>query len=185
MIAARSGDSDIFDDYASWLPTTTPEELGPSVLEYFEPMEKYSTNEVLQAAADKLFSATNLVWGKLPWTGIHENNPAASDLVQVPAFRELLARELMNQTPCGTVQWGAPNWISFQLTNDLHLSSGSRTSFPAGEQPADGARETLRWCDWIAWSLSSGNHMPFFNPFAPQVKRNESIQKDRQLLLEH
>lgn len=183
LFAGKSGDSQVFEDYAAWIETTTPEQLGAFCLDDFEPLEKFYTNLVLQAAAQKLFAPTNAVWGKLPWKGIYGSNPASSDLVQIPAFRALLARELTNETVCGYVLWTAPNRVECQLTNGLNMSTGSVAAFPTGEQPSNGAKAELRWCDWIAWSLSTSKRVPFFNPLAPPQTRDEAIQKDRELLL--
>jgi hypothetical protein len=102
-------------------------------------------------------------------------NPVESDLVRVPAFRRLLARELENKTTCGHIEWRAPNYASLTLTNPANPATGRTLDLPEGERPAAGANSELRWCDWIAFSLATLNQMPSFNPFAPVGARDAAI----------
>jgi hypothetical protein len=118
---------------------------------------------------------------------VPEENPNTYDLaaiesglVNVPAFRHLLARKLDNATLCGSIEYRAPDNVIFQITNYM---SGSRgVAFPEGNHPANGTKTELRWCDWIAWSLSNSKQIPFFNPFASIEQRDEAIASARNLL---
>jgi hypothetical protein len=113
LACAQTGDTQAFEDYAAWLKTTTPEQLGFFLSESLEPLRKFPTNEVLQAAADSLFNNTNSAWSKLPWKGTGLHNPVETELTEVPAFRRLLSRELDKKTVCGFIEWQAPNMASF------------------------------------------------------------------------
>jgi hypothetical protein len=100
-------------------------------------------------------------------------------LVKVPAFRRLILRELDKKTPCGTVEW-RQGTASYQMTN---YWSGSRgLALSESDRPANGTKAELRWCDWIACSLSNAKQIPLFNPFAPLEKRDEAIEQARALL---
>jgi hypothetical protein len=174
LACAQNGDTDVFEDYAAWLKNTTPEQLDSSYLECLEPLFRFPTNEVLKSAAENIFNSTNSSWGQLPWKNIADMDPVEHDLVIVPAFRQLLVRELDRTNNYVSVEWRAPNWFSYQTKT----GSGGRTlAFPEGENPADGTKTELRWCDWIAFSLSNGKRIPFLNPFAPVEKHNEAIEK--------
>ena len=143
-------------------------------------MRKFPTNEVLQAAADSLFSDTNSLWSKLPWRGAGLSSTIEPEFISVPAFRRLLSRELDKKNVCGFIEWQATNMASFQITNYM---SGSRgLALPEGDRPAIGTKIELRWCDWIAWSLANAKQIPLFNPFAPIEKRDEAIQNAKGLL---
>jgi hypothetical protein len=65
-----------------------------------------------------------------------------------------------------------------------NYQSGSRgiITFPSGTQPTNGTTSELRWCDWIAFSLSQSKHFPFFNPFAPVVERDAMIKNAKNVL---
>ena len=179
LACAQHGDTDVFEYYAGWLKTTTPEQLGSSYLECLEPIFRYPTNQVLNSAAEDIFNHTNSPWGQLPWKNIADTDPVEHDLVNVPAFRQLLIRELGKTNNYVSVEWRAPNWFSYQTTS----GSGGRTlAFPEGESPADGTKTALRWCDWIAFQLSNKNKIPFFNPFASIEKRDEAIENAKNLL---
>jgi hypothetical protein len=209
LARAKAGDPQPFDDYASWIIATTPEQLGNSIPDCLEPFNRFPNLQALQTAAEKMFADTNSAWSRLPWNRMQLDNPVQSDLIQLPAFRGLLVREMGRTNICGLLTWHGPNMVEFQITNypgyigpsesnqtvrtewrSAHFGfadsldlRGSRTMvFPENKQPSDGTTAQLRWCDWIAISLSNGKAIPFFNPFAPIEERHEAIEKAKILL---
>jgi hypothetical protein len=146
-------------------------------------MLEFPTNEVLDAAAEAMFADTNSAWGALPWKGdFHPGNAAVeSDLVHVPAFRLLLARELAKTNVCGSFTWHASGMLGYQNTVLGEGGGRSDLSFE-GQPPADETTVESRWCDWIAVRLSIAKQIPFFNPFAPAEKRDEQIRSAIALL---
>lgn len=179
---AATGDPDALTDYVNWLKTTPPDQLGSALAESIAPLGKFPTNTLLLATADELFGNTNSAWGRLPWSRAGFFNPVESDLIQVPAFRRLLVRELDDRTRCGYAEWGGPNQISFTLTNRLDLRRNRPLELSEDERPKPGAKAELRWCDWIAVSLASGRQIPPFNPFAPVEARDAAIAAAQQTL---
>jgi len=181
LVRADTGDPQAFDDYAEWIVTTTPEQLGFSRPDYLEPLKKFPTNQVLQSAAEKIFAQTNSVWSRLPWKDNRGGGAVDSELVAVSAYRVLLCRELEKTNYCGNISWaGDHNYLNYNLTN--FQSGGFQYEIPKELQPTNGAVAEIRWCDWIAMSLSNGKHIPLFNPFTPVEKRNEAIAKAEELL---
>jgi hypothetical protein len=181
MARAHAGDPRAFDDYVDWVITTTPEQLGLSIRDCLEPLQTFPTNQTLQAAAEKMFAGTNSAWSRLPWKQMNGDNPIGSDLVKVPAFRRLLVRELEKTNVCGSFTWRDPSTVSYEITNYQSGSYGA-IGFPSSNRPANGTTSELRWCDWVAFSLSIGKHIPFFNPFAPVEERDEAIERAQALL---
>jgi hypothetical protein len=181
LARAKAGDPQAFDDYTSWIATTAPDSLGFSLSECLEPFRQFATNRILQAAAEKMFGETNSDWSQLPWKEMHGDNPIGSDLVKVPAFRWMLIRELGKTNICGHFAWRAPGQIDYAITNYQSGSYGA-VAFPSGPGPANGTTSELRWCDWVAFSLSQAKHIPFFDPFAPVVERDAAIENARKLL---
>jgi hypothetical protein len=168
----QAGDTNAFADYAAWLPTTSPGQLGYNISEYLEPLKQFPTNPVLESAAEKMFDDTNSAWGRLPWPQNGSDNPVSSALVNVAAFRRLIVRELDRKEVCGSVSWqSSPGTINYSV-NDLHMSGSFMYSFPESNQTTDGTNAELRWCDWIALSLANGKYIPPFNPFASAEKRD-------------
>lgn len=172
---AELGEQAALEDYANWLRTTRPEQLEFSLAENLSPLWRFATNPIAQAAAEALFGNTNSPWSHLPWSRSGFFNPMESELVHVPAFRRLLARELENQTVCGYGEWRAPNYASLTLTNHGQQSMTRRLDLPAPEQPAAGAKLPLRWCDWIAFILADKKEIARFNPFAALETRDAVI----------
>ena len=98
----------------------------------------------------------------------------------MPAFRELLVRELTKSNTCGSATWHAPSTIVYTLTN---YQNGSFGGVSLGTNaPPDGTTVDLRWCDWTAWSLARGKHIPPFNLFLPIGLRNAALAQARATL---
>jgi hypothetical protein len=170
----QAGDPRALEDYGVWLQSTTPEQLDHSLAEALGPLCRFPTNAALQATAERMFGNTNSAWCGLLSKRTSFFNPIESELLNVPAFRRLLLRELNRRDVCGYVEWRQGNAF-YELTN---YWSGSRgRPLPEAERPVEGTKADLRRCDWIAWSLSNGKGAPSFNPFAPQEKRDEAIAK--------
>ncbi len=181
LARAQAGDADAFEDYAAWLPTTSPEQMGFSISEYLEPLKQFPTNTVLESAAEKMFDDTNSAWGRLPWPQNGSDNPVSSALVNVPAFRRLILRELDRKEVCGSVSWQSSGMVNYSV-NDLHMNGSFMYSFPESSQTTNGTSVKLRWCDWIALSLANGKYIPPFNPFASVEKRNDALENIKTLL---
>jgi hypothetical protein len=181
LARAKAGDPRAFDDYASWIVTTSPGASGSSMWDCLEPFRQFATNQTLQAAAEKMFADTNSDWSRLPWKEMYGDNPIGSDLVNLAAFRTLLIRELGKTNVCGSFTWYAPNQIAYTITN-YQGSSWIPDAFPSGGQPTNGTTRELRWCDWVALSLSQAKRMPSFNPFDPVSVRDRAIEHAKNLL---
>jgi hypothetical protein len=182
LARAKGGDPEAFDDYTSWIVTTSPHSLGDSISDCLEPFKEFAINPTLQAAGEKLFGNTNSAWSRLPWGEMVGDNPMDSDLVNLPAFRQLLVRELGKTNVCGSISWHAPDQISYTLTNYQETDSFSAVTFPPDAQPANDVTLELRWCDWVAFSLSQGHRIPFCNPFAPVKERDSIIDNAKKIL---
>jgi hypothetical protein len=184
LVRARAGDTNAFDDYAAWISATTPGQLTYSISETLKPMDEYPTNTVLQSAAVKMFGDTNSPWARLPWQNNGMDNPASSELVNMPAFRELLARELDRKEVRGSVSWHA-GVLDYSMSN--FVMGTFMYAFPESQQITNGTSTELRWCDWIALSISNGKHtsLPPYNPFAPEATRDEALDKIKAWLREN
>ena len=122
-----------------------------------------------------LFNNTNSPWAKLPWQRSTFHDPIDSDLVKLPAFRKLLAREMENQVVVGSMQW--QSGIGINIRYNLPQSSGGyHFDWPDEESPTNGTKVGIRRCDWIAWKLAKSKQIPFFNPFETIEKRDEAIK---------
>jgi hypothetical protein len=178
---ANAGDPQAFDDYAAWIVTSTPEQLDFSLSDCLKPIKDFPANQVLHAAAAKMFDNTNSDWSRLPWKGTHGDDSLGLDLIQVPAFRSLIIRELDKTNIYGSFTWSGSGEIYYEIANYENGGYGA-ISFPEGQQPKNGATSEMRWCDWIAFSLSKDKQIPFFNPFAPVEIRDAEIDTDKALL---
>ena len=181
LARAQAGDADAFEDYAAWLPTTSPADMGFTISEYLEPLKQFPTNTVLASAAEKMFDDTNSAWSRLPWPQSDSENPVSSDLVNVPAFRRLIVRELDRKEVCGYISWQTNGMVNFSV-NNLHMCGSFIYSFPNSNKTINGTSTELRWCDWTALSLATGKHIPPYDPFASVEKRNEALETIKKLL---
>ena len=180
LIRARNGDSHAFDEYAAWIASTTPEQLGFRRSEQLEPLKQFPTNSMLAAAAEKMFGGTNSSWARLPWKDSYGGEMLDSRLFVLPAFRAMLARELEKTNDFGTVSWSGNNYLNYQNTNS---SGGFGFSFPENQSPTNGTAAKIRWCDWIAVLLAKEKQFPFYNPFTSVAERDRKLSEARILLL--
>lgn len=179
LIRARNGDPHAFDEYAVWIASTTPEQLGYHRSEQLEPLKQFPTNSLLAMAAKQMFAGTNSPWARLPWKDGHGGEMLDSGLFVLPAFRAMLARELEKTNDFGTVSWSGNNYLNYQNTNS---SGGFSFSFPENQSPTNGASVSIRWCDWIAVLLAKEKQIPFYNPFTPIGERDGKLSEAQQLL---
>lgn len=179
---AKADDPAAFEDYAAWLPTTSPTDMGYSISDNLVPLKQFPTNPVLEATAEKMFGDTNSAWSRLPWPQNGSDNALSSDLVKVPAFRRLIIRELDRKEICGSVSWQlSPGVVNYSVT-DLHMGGSFMYSFPKSNETTNGTSADLRWCDWTALSLANGKRIPPYNPFAPVEKRDKELESIKILL---
>jgi hypothetical protein len=173
-IRVEAGDTNALDEYATWMKSADEEKVDQYAVEAFEPLWHNPTNRAILTVSEQLFNDTNSPWSKLPWKRSTFHNPLDSELVTLPAFHKLLARELDKKDVVGSMEYFRPDTISYNLKD---FGGGTRGfPWPAGEQPPIGTKVEIRQCDWIAFSLSSAKQIPFFNPFAPLEKRDDAIR---------
>lgn len=174
-IRVEGGDTDALEEYAAWIKTADEEKVDENAVEAFEPLWRNPTNPAVQSVSQWLFNDPASPWSKLPWRRSTFHDPLDSDLMKLPAFHRLLARELENQAPIGPMQW--QTGIGVNISYNITGSSGSyHFEWPDRLGPTNGTKVEVRRCDWVAWKLSSSKQIPFFNPFAPVEKRDEAIK---------
>jgi hypothetical protein len=181
-IRIEGGDTNALDEYAAWIKTADEEKIDEYAIEAFEPLWHNPTNPVVVTVSEWLFNDTNSPWSKLPWQRSTFHDPLDSNLVTLPAFRQMLARELEDKSPFGSMQWqtGIGMNINYSVTGS---SGGYHFDWPDAESPTNGTKVQIRYCDWIAWKLSKSKQISFFNPFAPIEKRDEAIKNAKAELL--
>ncbi len=167
---AWAGDPGAFDDYAGWLPTLAPEQLG--FWEPLQPLKEYPTNSVLRSMAEKMFDNLNSKWSGLSWSH-WKDNLASGEFARVPAIRRYLARELDRKEICGSVLW--EGGLQYTISNGM---GSMNYELPEGKQPANGTKAQLRSCDWLAVLLSAygGTPPPRYNPFPPEAQRDLALE---------
>jgi hypothetical protein len=157
--------------------------MGFSFSENLGPLKQYPTNIVLDLAAERMFNDTNSAWSKLPWPQNGFVYSMSSGLVNVPAYRWLIVRELDRKEVCASITLQSSDMVNYMM-RDLRISGSFIYSFPESANITNGASADLRWCDWAAISLAIGKYIPPFNPFAPVEKRDLELEKAKALLLQ-
>jgi len=173
-IRVEGGDTNALAEYAEWIKSADQEKVEQYAIEAFQPLCRNADNPTVMTVSQWLFNNTNSSWSKLPWQRSTFHDPLDSDLVKLPAFRKLLARELENQAVIGSMQWqgGVGINISYNVTGS---SGGYHFEWPDTASPINGTKVEIRRCDWVAWKLSQSKQIPFFNPFVEVGKRDEAI----------
>ncbi len=176
-IGVDTGDTAALVDYAQWVKSVDAATVEQYALEAFAPLVRNPRDANAVSAAEWLFNDPSSPWNQLPWKGVSFPNPVESDLIRLPAFRKLLARELSKTNVIGSMEYFRPDTITYSLKD---FGGGSRGfPWPPATAPAIGTKAEIRHCDWIAFSLSNAKRIPFFNPFAPIEERDEAIRNAR------
>jgi hypothetical protein len=183
QLRVSGGDTNALDEYAQWIQTANPDRMDTDLLAVFEPLYRNPAQPVVGSAAESLFNNPASPWSRLPWKMSGFRNPVETDLMEIPAFRQMVIRELDRREKIGWMQFRSPDRVEYSITN---LQSGSRgIGWPESERPADGARVELRHCDWVAWLLSNAKRIAFFNPFVSEDERDKGIDSARHSLAEN
>jgi hypothetical protein len=184
LIRARGSDQQPFDEYAEWLLATTPSQFQYPLSDSLEPLAKYPLNVVLASAAEKLFGQTNSSWS----TRLCAEASFIPDLMPLRGFRLMVTRELEKTNICGEFRWTGPGQIQYTMTNFVNTGGGKGgIGFSDGLEPTKPVSVEMRWCDWIAFSLSNARQIPFrqipfFNPFLSIAERNAKIDRLKTVL---
>src|SRR5262249_46803857 len=137
-ICVQNGDTNALIPYVNWIKSTDAEKQEDYAVAAFEPLWRNPDNAAVSAASEWLFNDPASPWSKLPWERSHFHDPLDSDLVKLPAFRKLLARELENQSIVGSMQWHRGRGINVSYVLTEPRSSGSyQFNWPDGDGPAD------------------------------------------------
>lgn len=176
-----TGETDSFRDYAAWVKTTIPGRDAYNWKQWLEPLQLYRTNDAMRLAAEALFDDLNSPWSHLPWECAWADNINDYGLMDVPAFRRMLGRELEKTNDYVTFVWRDSDGLDYENTNS---TGGFGPITLEGGPPPDGTTTKARWCDWIAFELSRKGGSSCFNPFSDVQKRDVAIRRTKAELLQ-
>lgn len=180
LLRVRGGDTNALGQYATWLKSldlSKTETFG--ILETFRPLWEYPRHPALVQASEWLFGDPASPWAELPWKQASSDDPVASGLIDVPAFRKLVAKSLDDRRIVGSVEWQAGNYVRYQK-KDSSRSFPRPDNMPVREV---GTKMTLRSCDWTMLTLWQAKRVPRFDPFAPDADRDRLVQSAKKWLL--
>jgi hypothetical protein len=178
----QAGEDDLLvHDYVAWMRATTPSDFHFFEPLVFMPLWRHPDNAKMAELARWLFLAQDS-----PWHPLHELKPIkweeaiTSPLVGVPAFRELLKRELANTSPIGDFQVCRGG-----LSTDVRNSGGGRASYyaPDVDVPESGVKGPLRACDYYAAEVSRLEGSPRYEMYWSE-KRREAAGKEMSRFLD-
>jgi hypothetical protein len=175
MARLKAGDQDAAPEYAEWIRTTSPDWLGESVLAALEPLYRRPDDPTLAATAAWLFGNPQSAWVPLigpkgPRRSYEIVKLIASPMVEVPAFRKMLALALDDRSPVGNAEIGDNGSVKVDVEGGFSTSGiGPKNDRDA---PPRGTKVPIRLCDIFAWQLAALDGAPAFNLCWPEPKRN-------------
>jgi hypothetical protein len=86
------------------------------------------------------------------------------------------------ETAVLAISSGVKPMLLVALTDAPHSSKTAMTLGTASARLTNAATSDLRWCDWVAFSLSQAKRTPFFDPFATVAERDATIDDVKKLL---
>ena len=176
-INARS--TNALADYVQWLKNAEPAKMETYAMNAFGVFTNHLQDSNAMATCDWLFNDSISPWNHLPWQYVHFENPIESNLIVLPAFRQLLLRELANIQPAGSMKfWAQHDIIECETT----FGGGSRGPTLFQPKPKDRTTVNVRHCDYVVWSLSNAKRIPPFNPFAAETERDTAIAAAKRII---
>ena len=169
----RLGDDAAALEYEGWLRTVSPQYLG------------FETDESLQALWDEPNAALFQVAERLfapgpptPWNRIFTDPKSrdnylteqlmGSDLLRVPAFRNLVIRRLTDKTPAGEATQNGDDIFNQNISWTTEKERG-----PSPYKQTNLQIKPARICDHAAFALRNVFGLPFFDLFASPAKRDK------------
>ncbi|MGZ4963988.1 MAG: hypothetical protein ACXWC8_15630 [Limisphaerales bacterium] len=166
-------------NYVQWLKTAEPAKMETYAMNAFGVFTNHLQDSNATATCDWLFNDSTSPWNHLPWQYVHFENPIESNLIVLPAFRQLLLRELANTQPAGSMKfWAQHDVIELKTT----FGGGSRGPSLFQPKPKDQTTVNVRHCDYVAWSLSNAKRIPPFNPFESEPDRETAIAAAKRMI---
>ena len=179
---AGMGDKKILDDYAGWLTTVTPEQVGDFqvILLWFKPLWENSDRPALQKAATFIFTDKNSAWVRFMHEKGGSNEGQAllrSPLIGVPSFRAMLLAGLADHS-----QVGESGYLVGKFWMVRYGVGESGTQVMAQLNPLDplsklAGYDTYRVCDLYAWGIGQAKAgLPALQFYWPVEKRDTAVK---------
>ena len=170
----KAGDPTALADYATWLPTVPPKDLGFTTRQIFEILWQHPNEPIIREAAEKLFAQPDSPWVPLlRKNAFYTHELVSSSLVGLEAFRVELLRGLADKTTAGTATVEANGGVSMTVDNGWSGGGGGGSTGP--EAPPVGTRVTFRECDLFAHELSNIEGAPRCELVWPEQERDKAV----------
>ena len=185
LARAAIGDPRAAEDYAAWIVTTKPADFETDseseLLPWLSPLSQLSGQPAIIRAAGQLFGRTNSPWadifqgGPLHGQAFENSKLICSQLITLPAFRELLSKKLVDKTAIGTAilaeQGGSVAWHA-----DNGAEGGDGSYYPLDPlAPPAGSSVRFRICDLVAHRVGDLPGCPKCELYWPETKRDEAV----------
>jgi hypothetical protein len=176
---ATEGDRAALDEYVAWLVPMKPEDVGSfssDLKRLLEPLMRHPADPAVKRASVALFGTPGS-----PWASLTRGRPsnfwglvelAETDLVRVPAFRDLVVRSLADKSTIGTVKIQSGGGVSVTLASGGSMGTGADDKDPP---PPVGTVFPLRACDMVAWEVARRDKAPTFRIYWPQARRDAAL----------
>lgn len=174
---AIDGDPAALDAFAARLTTSTPSTTTSNSYDNLEPMWTYPDHPALVKASRAMFLDPGSPWSPLPpekwgtWL-VSAEDPIASPLACIGAFREALLTLLADKTLVGTATWQGDQ-IQYALSSGA--SGGFSTHRDSAPDERPGVKVPLRICDLVAWKLVELEGTPEVALTRDEAHRDESV----------
>ncbi len=178
-MARRAGkDPQAAGDYAAWIRTVQPRQVGDNGPQAMEPLWREPDDPTLAAAAQWLFNDPASPWSSLLVNGIVPERPDTffgSTLLGIPAFRRHLLTALGDPRIIGTIARGTDaRYLDLRWANN---NGGFGVPIPGDLHAGDFATpQPLRRCDAYAIELSNIEGMPEFAFYPSLAKRDSALR---------
>jgi len=194
LVDACGGQEAALDEYGDWLRGLKRPDSNRDSRFYWgntlSALRTYHNRPKLAEASDWLFNDPGSPWVPLLKP---QKEGLASYLVDlydygfvgIPAVRKAFIRDLDDKTEIGTTEYLPNGSIHYDLPGITNASWHEHNGRDA-DLPVEGARATVRVCDWVAYSMSQGfDGAPRHELWWPEERRNKAVVACKLFLKEY
>lgn len=177
MVGMDAAVAEFFDEYVGWLNDLRPDYIDSfGIWALLKPMARYPDDPKNRECAAALFAPNSIWFDPARPNPLRTTDLYASGLIGVPAFREMVKRDLHDESPYGTVQVNVKE-PSISVRHKSGSMGGTIPKPSDADDPRYNEPIPIRHADFVAWRVSFVQGAPAFEIYWPEARRTAAVLK--------
>jgi hypothetical protein len=185
QLRAEGGDAQAVTQYASWVCTLRPDQVGHSEREVFRPLWHYPDHPAVVKAAATLFEDPRSPWGAAlcAFSRYRLDDLVRTPLLGLRGFRKPVLEALADKTPLGAVTLHEGGSQSIRADGGGTSGTGYCPIDPLAPKP--GTEVRFRRCDLAGRTLAAIRGMPQVELYWLEAERDRAVADCARLLRQY